>query len=271
MQILTRKRKNYKKRIIRIKKYIFQKMLTNKQIKLINSLHAKKGRTENQLFLVEGEKGILELLKSKLDIQFLVLNDTLINEMSLMTTNIAIYFESENTLQKLSTLISNNFGIAVVKMPTNQLFIDENGFTVVLDGIRDPGNLGTIIRICDWYGIANLVLSNDCTDYYNPKTISASMGSFLRINHQYVNLESWIKNYPQVNKIGALLNGENIHTFSFPKSGFIIFGNESNGIRDSIISLVDQAVTIPSFGFAESLNVGISCAVFLDNLKRNKN
>ena len=246
-------------------------MLTNKQIKLINSLHAKKGRAENQLFLVEGEKGILELLKSDLDIQFLVLNDALINEISFKDSNKLICFEPENLVQKLSTLVSNNFGIAVVKMPTNPHAIDENEFTVVLDGIRDPGNLGTIIRICDWYGIANVVLSADCTDYYNPKTISASMGSFLRINHQYVELENWIKNYPKVPKIGALLNGENIHSYTFPKSGFIIFGNESNGIRESIITLIDQAVTIPSFGFAESLNVGISCAVFLDNLKRNAN
>jgi TrmH family RNA methyltransferase len=246
-------------------------MLTNKQIKLINFLHAKKGRSENQLFLVEGEKGIRELLKSDLDINFIVLNESLMQVDSFQDTHTLIYFETENTIQKLSTLVSNNFGIAVVQMPSNESIIDENAFTVVLDGIRDPGNLGTIIRICDWYGISHLVLSNDCTDYYNPKTISASMGSFLRISHQYVDLDNWLSSFPKVIKIGALLNGENIHTFTFPKSGFIVFGNESNGIRDSIQSHIDQAVTIPGFGSAESLNVGVSCAVFLDNLRRCTN
>jgi TrmH family RNA methyltransferase len=246
-------------------------MLTNKQIKLINFLHAKKGRSENQLFLVEGEKGIRELLKSDLDINFIVLNESLMQVDSFQDTHTLIYFETENTIQKLSTLVSNNFGIAVVQMPSNESITDENAFTVVLDGIRDPGNLGTIIRICDWYGISHLVLSNDCTDYYNPKTISASMGSFLRISHQYVDLDNWLSSFPKVNKIGALLNGENIHTFTFPKSGFIVFGNESNGIRDSIQSHIDQAVTIPGFGSAESLNVGVSCAVFLDNLRRGTN
>jgi TrmH family RNA methyltransferase len=246
-------------------------MLTNKQIKLINFLHAKKGRLENQLFLVEGEKGILELLKSDLDINFIVLNESLMNVDAFQDTNKLIYFESENTVQKLSTLVSNNFGIAVVHMPLNETEIDHSSFTVVLDGIRDPGNLGTIIRICDWYGISHVVLSTDCTDYYNPKTISASMGSFLRIQHQYVDLEKWISKYPNVIKIGALLDGDDIHSFTFPKSGFIVFGNESNGIREAIRSHIDQAVTIPCFGSAESLNVGVSCAVFLDNLRRSAN
>jgi TrmH family RNA methyltransferase len=246
-------------------------MLTNKQIKLINFLHAKKGRSENQLFLVEGEKGILELLKSDLEINFIILNESLMNVDAFQDTGKLIYFESENTVQKLSTLVSNNFGIAVVQMPSNESKIDISTFTVVLDGIRDPGNLGTIIRICDWYGISQVVLSNDCTDYYNPKTISASMGSFLRINHQYVHLEDWLSSFPKVVKIGALLDGENIHTYTFPNSGFIVFGNESNGIRESIRSQIDQAVTIPGFGSAESLNVGVSCAVFLDNLRRGTN
>jgi TrmH family RNA methyltransferase len=268
LQILTGKGKNCQKRAKRIKKSIFQKMLTNKQIKLINFLHAKKGRSENQLFLVEGEKGILELLQSDLKIHFIILNETLMHVDAFQGTNTLFYYESENTIAKLSTLVSNNFGVAVVQMPSNECNIDVNTFTVVLDGIRDPGNLGTIIRICDWYGISQLVLSNDCTEYYNPKTISSSMGSFLRLQHQYVDLEKWLSTYPKVCKIGALLDGENIHTYTFPQSGFIVFGNESNGIRESIRSQIDQAVTIPRFGSAESLNVGISCAVFLDNLRR---
>ncbi len=243
-------------------------MLTNKQIKLINSLHSKKGRTENQLFLVEGEKAISELVSSSLKIQFIVLNKT-IEQLKLYSnlTN-SIYYESDISIQKLSTLVSNNFGIAVVEMPVLTDDVDLNKISVVLDGVRDPGNLGTIIRICDWYGIRHLIMSKDCTEYYNPKVISASMGSFSRIKHLYVDLEMYLKSFPDKLKIGALLNGENIHEFEFPDSGFIIFGNESNGISDSILKLIDKPVTIPRFGDAESLNVGISCAVFLDNLVR---
>jgi TrmH family RNA methyltransferase len=111
-------------------------------------------------------------------------------------------------------------------------------------------------------------LSNDCTDFYNPKVISASMGSFLRIKHLYVDLGKWLNQYPNITKIGALLNGQSLHTYSFPETGFLVFGNESNGISKNVEELIDDYVTIPSFGGAESLNVGISCAVFLDNLKR---
>jgi TrmH family RNA methyltransferase len=243
-------------------------MLTNRQIKLINSLHSKKGRTENQLFLVEGEKAISELVSSSLKIQFIVLNET-IEQLKLYSnlTN-SIYYESDISIQKLSTLVSNNFGIAVVEMPILTDDVDLNKISVVLDGVRDPGNLGTIIRICDWYGIRHLIMSKDCTEYYNPKVISASMGSFSRIKPLYVDLEMYLKTFPDKLKIGALLNGENIHEFKFPDSGFIIFGNESKGISQSILKLIDKPVTIPRFGDAESLNVGISCAVFLDNLVR---
>jgi TrmH family RNA methyltransferase len=242
--------------------------LTNKQIKLINSLHSKKGRSENHLFLVEGEKGILELIKSSFKIQFIVLNETQSNHKIAQTHSNQCFFISDLELNKYSTLVTNNFGLAVVEMPQILDFENPVGITVVLDGIRDPGNLGTIIRICDWYGISTIILSNDCTDFYNPKVISASMGSFLRINHLYVDLGKWLNQYPNITKIGALLNGQSLHTYSFPETGFLVFGNESNGISKNVEELIDDHVTIPSFGGAESLNVGISCAVFLDNLKR---
>jgi len=242
--------------------------LTNKQIKLINSLHSKKGRSENHLFLVEGEKGLLELIKSSFKIQFIVLNETLSSHEIAQTHPNHCFFISELELSKYSTLVTNNFGLAVVEIPQKLDFVNPAGITVVLDGIRDPGNLGTIIRICDWYGIRTIILSNDCTDFYNPKVISASMGSFLRIKHLYVDLGKWLNQYPNITKIGALLNGQSLHTYSFPETGFLVFGNESNGISKNVEELIDDHVTIPSFGGAESLNVGISCAVFLDNLKR---
>jgi TrmH family RNA methyltransferase len=243
-------------------------VLNNKQIKLINSLHSKKGRLENQLFLVEGEKAIFELLHSSFKINFLLINEVHQSNAILQNIVTPLYLVSESDLCKYSTLVSNNFGVAIVEMPLSSIDFVPKPLTIVLDGIRDPGNLGTIIRICDWYGFSQLILSNDCTEFYNPKVISASMGSFLRINHIYVDLETYLRQYPNVPKIGALLDGENVHSYNFPESGFIIFGNESNGIRNSIVDLIDDRVTIPSYGSAESLNVSISCAIFLDNLRR---
>ena len=245
-------------------------MLTNKQIKLINSLHSKKGRKENDLFLVEGEKSILELVKSDFVIEFFVLNQSQVSLADKIGQNCKspIYFLDAESIQKLSTLVNNEIGVAVVQQKKFPSFQIQDRFTIVLDGIRDPGNLGSIIRICDWYGLKQLVLSEDCTEFYNPKVIISSMGSFSRIEFTYVDLPVFFKENKEYKKIGAVLNGENIHQYQFPDKGFIILGNESNGIREGIIQSLDERITIPSFGMAESLNVGISTAVIVDNLKR---
>jgi RNA methyltransferase, TrmH family len=245
-------------------------MLTNKQIKLINSLHSKKGRKENDLFLVEGEKSILELVKSDFVIDFFVLNESQVSLADKIGQNCKspIYFLDAESIQKLSTLVNNEIGVAVVQQKKFPSFQIQDRFTIVLDGIRDPGNLGSIIRICDWYGLKQLVLSEDCTEFYNPKVIISSMGSFSRIEFTYVDLPVFFKENKDYKKIGAVLNGENIHQYQFPDKGFIILGNESNGIREGIIQSLDERITIPSFGMAESLNVGISTAVIVDNLKR---
>jgi len=245
-------------------------MLTNKQIKLINSLHSKKGRKENDLFLVEGEKSLLELIKSDFQVDFFVISESqpaLSHKIS-QASNAPIYHLDIDTIQKVSTLVNNQIGLAVVQQKKFPSFKIRDRYTIVLDGIRDPGNLGTIIRICDWYGFKQLVLSEDCTEFYNPKVIISTMGSFSRIEFAYVDLASFFKEHSEYKKIGAVLNGENIHHYQFPEKGFIILGNESNGIRKEIIETLDERITIPAFGEAESLNVGISTAVIADNLKR---
>lgn len=245
-------------------------MLTNKQIKLINSLHSKKGRKENDLFLVEGEKSLLELIKSDFQVDFFVISESqpaLYHKIS-QASNAPIYLLDIDTIQKLSTLVNNQIGLAVVQQKKFPSFQIQDRYTIVLDGIRDPGNLGTIIRICDWYGFKQLVLSEDCTEFYNPKVIISTMGSFSRIEFAYVDLASFFREHSEYKKIGAVLNGENIHHYQFPEKGFIILGNESNGIREEIIETLDERITIPAFGEAESLNVGISTAVIADNLKR---
>ena len=245
-------------------------MLTNKQIKLINSLHSKKGRKDNDLFLVEGEKSLLELLKSDFIVEFFLLNEvhvSLADQIS-QQSKAPIYFSDAENIQKSSTLVNNQIGLAVVQQKKFPPFIIQDRYTIVLDGIRDPGNLGTIIRICDWYGFKQLVLSEDCTEFYNPKVIISTMGSFSRIEFAYVDLPSFFKAHSEYKKIGAVLQGENIHHYQFPDKGFIILGNESNGIRNEIMECLDERITIPAFGQAESLNVGISTAVIADNLKR---
>lgn len=240
-------------------------MLTNKQIKLINSLHTKKGRNENQLFLVEGQKAIQELLKSSFSIEFIVLNDSVKDSIDFPT----IVYTPEDLIQKLTTLVNNTYGFAVVSNHVTPYKFDfTNQITLVLDGVRDPGNLGTIIRICDWYDVKQLILSDDCTDFYNPKVVAASMGSFARVHASYVDLASFLKEQSHLPILGAFLDGESIHSFSFPQTGFIVFGNESNGIRPEIEVFINRKITIPRYGNAESLNVGISTAVILDNLRR---
>jgi TrmH family RNA methyltransferase len=242
--------------------------LSNNQIKLINSLHSKKGRIDNNLFLVEGEKGIRELLGSTFQIEFIVLNIKEINA-NLNFGDIPIYFESENNVIKYSSLTTNEYGFAIVKSQIFD-FVDfnfTNGYTVVLDGVRDPGNLGTIVRICDWYGINQIVCSSDTTEFYNPKVISASMGSFHRVKFLYLDIIAFLSQFHDIPIIGASLDGENIHHYVFPSTGFIIFGNESEGIRNQVKDILTGQVKIPSWGEAESLNVAISAGIILDNIR----
>lgn len=243
--------------------------LSNNQIKLINSLHSKKGRIDNNLFLVEGEKGIKELLDSSFQIEFVVLNNKEINSI-LNFGETTIYYESESNVIKYSSLTTNEYGFAIVKSQifSHNDFNFTSGYTVILDGVRDPGNLGTIVRICDWYGVNQIVCSSDTTEFYNPKVISASMGSFHRIKFLYVDIPEFLNQFHDMPIIGASLEGENIHQYVFPSSGFIIFGNESEGIRNSVKDVLTAQVKIPNWGHAESLNVAISAGVILDNIRR---
>jgi TrmH family RNA methyltransferase len=181
---------------------------------------------------------------------------------------------SQSELEKLGTLQSNDAALAVVKMRENTPFIVEsNEFALVLDDIRDPGNLGTILRIADWYGIKKIICSETTVDFYNPKVVSASMGSFSRILVYYSEISEYFENIVKTSKveiIGTFLNSENVHRFDFPSSGYIVLGNESNGIGAKVEKLITKKIMIPRFGEAESLNVGIAAAVVLDNLRRRE-
>ncbi len=244
-------------------------MLSKRLIKYFKSLQLKKYRRQERKFLVEGAKGVTELLKSGLEVEYLLLTADFRAELeTVVSLKGEVLDVSEKELIQVGTFQSNNAGLAVASMPEEQaLSLDENELVLALDDIRDPGNLGTILRIADWYGITRVICSKECADVFNPKVVNASMGSFSRIQVWYEELEGFLKetNLPVY---GALLEGDNIYQTELKTSGILLMGNESKGIHPDLIPYITQPVHIPRRGGAESLNVSVATAVILDNFFR---
>lgn len=245
-------------------------MLSKARIKFIKSLQLKKYRKQEQCFTVEGEKSVLEVLGSTLTIKELYATADFIERQKPVVNRFkgTIVTVTEKELASVGEYATNNAALAVVAIPENSRpKPDTQEFILMLDDIRDPGNLGTIIRTADWYGIKNIIASEETADVYNAKVIQASMGSFVRTNVYYTKLTDYLAN----NKLpvfGTFLNGEDAHTFNFGTGGIIVIGNEANGISDEVKDFVTQKITIPRYGNAESLNAGIATAVILDNIRR---
>ncbi len=238
--------------------------------KLIRSLHQKKYRKEQGLFFVEGEKVVLELLQSDYEVEILFGTKDFFLQ-NKITSSVKCEMALETDLVALGTFQSNKACLAVVKQKKMSLpNLVTNELILVLDNIQDPGNLGTIIRICDWYGIKNVVCSNETVDFYNPKVINSSKASFLRVNCIYTNLTDFLKeaSVKNIQVYGAVLNGSNIYSTTLQKNGIVVIGNEANGISSDILYYVNQKISIPCFGNAESLNVGVATAVVIDNFFR---
>lgn len=245
-------------------------MLTKNQIKLIKSLRDKKGRDETGLFLVEGRNSTAELLESDFEIKFLFITEEFLARYGNAIKKKVKQYEisDKEQLAKLGALETNNAAIAVVKQKANpEIHFEKEEIIIALDTIQNPSNLGSIIRIADWYGVRKIFASKNTVDLYNPKTIFTSKGSFLRVNVFYVDLEA-VLSKKDLPVFGAFLQGTNVHTMKFPKSGILLLGNESNGISKDLEKFITQKITIPRFGSAESLNVAIATAVILDNWKR---
>ncbi|PAC29769.1 RNA methyltransferase [Flectobacillus sp. BAB-3569] len=245
-------------------------MLSKNQIKYINSLQQKKFRQEYQSFVVEGAKSVVELLSSDFELESLYVTEDFYKETKPLLDKQPLRAEivGQAELEKAGTFSSNNAALAVAKMKSNQeLLLNDTEYALVLDEIRDPGNLGTIIRIADWYGIQKIICSEGTVDLYNPKVISSTMGSFTRVSLFYTDLVKYLKGQ-QKPIYGAFLDSENVHTLNFAPSGYIIIGNEANGISEAVEEVVTHKITIPRFGGAESLNAGIATAVICDNLRR---
>lgn len=238
-------------------------MISKNQIKLITSLKQKKYRLEHQLFVVEGVKTIKELLKSDLILHTLYTTETF----NIDTINEVLI--SALDLKRISFLTTPNTALAVFRIPEFK-DIDTSGLIVALDDIRDPGNLGTIIRLCDWFGVKELLCSKATVDCFNPKVIQATMGSITRVNISYVDLVAFIKKTKSP-VLGAFMDGENIYKTVLPKDGILVMGNEANGVSKTIEDLVTHKISIPRYGAlqaTESLNVATATAVLLSEFRR---
>ena len=241
-------------------------MVSKNQIKLITGLHQKKQRFANQLFFAEGVKVIQELLQSNFELEHLytTLNDFETVQSSKRTV------VNEQELKKISALATPNSCLAVFKIPAENKIID-SGLIIALDDIRDPGNLGTILRLCDWFGIKQIICSKETVDIYNPKVVQATMGSIARVNVNYIDLKTFITQ-TELPVFGTFMDGDNIYQSNLPQSGIIIMGNEANGISAEIEKTVTSRISIPRFGElqkTESLNVATATAIILSEFKRN--
>jgi TrmH family RNA methyltransferase len=244
-------------------------------IKFIKSLRLKKYRLQENKFILEGAKNVKLLLKSDYEINILVATSNFLREYTnlLLNRSIEIYQVSEKELSSLGTFQENNSALVVASIPTNkQITIHEHQYGLVLDDISDPGNLGTIIRVADWYGIAGIICSTNTVELYNPKVLHASMGSFINTNVYYTDLPSYLAqtNLPI---IGTFTKGENLHNPQtvWPSEGLIVVGNESKGISETLVPYIHQKISIPNHGHAESLNAALAAAVVCDNFIRVKN
>ena len=222
------------------------------------------------MFLVEGHKSVNEFIESDYHIE--TIYHAYNSEPNLLKLSRKINFQaiSLNDLEKISSLKTPQDVVAQIKIPAwpplNNNILQKK-FSIVLDGIQDPGNMGTIIRTADWFGIKDIICSADTVDVYNPKVVQATMGSLSRVNVHYVDLEAFLSKI-QLPVFGAMLDGSNIYHTDFGSEGLLVMGNEGNGVRPEIKKLIRHAVTIPRLGKAESLNVAIATAIFCGEISR---
>ncbi|MFW0717329.1 TrmH family RNA methyltransferase [Pedobacter sp. N23S346] len=248
-------------------------MLSKSQISFIKSLHQKKFRKESGLFMVEGIKSIKEFITSNYQIDTIYYVSEQYQFLPKLPANITLFEVNNAELGKISTLQTPQGFLALVKMPeTKSVAKNElkNKFTLVLDGVQDPGNMGTIIRTADWFGFENIICSLDAVEVYNPKTVQATMGSLARVNIFYQDLPAFLIDI-DIPIFGALLDGQSIYKTHWGNEGLVILGNEGKGISAEVIEKINQPVTIPRVGKAESLNVAISAAIFCTEIVRVRN
>ncbi len=241
-------------------------MVSKNQIKTITGLQQKKYRKQEKLFFAEGIKVVQELLNSNFELRQLFTNEDIFT--GIPKGKVEVITEAE--LKKISALATPNTCLGLFEIPEEKP-VPDSGLIVALDDVRDPGNLGTIIRLCDWFGIAHLVCSGNCVDAYNPKVVQATMGSLGRVNVVHTNLSDYIEK-TSLPVFGTFMDGSNIYAEVLPENGIIVMGNEANGISAEIEKLVTNKIAIPRFGnlqLTESLNVATAAAITLSEFRRN--
>jgi len=238
-------------------------MISKNDVKYIQSLHHKKTRDKEGLFIAEGPKLLLELLSSQFEVKQLYALPVWMEQHPKINKATEI---TEGELEKITGLQAPNQVLAVFKQPalSNQPVL-QGCLSLVLDGIQDPGNMGTIIRIADWFGICQIIASEDTADVYNPKVVQATMGSIARVKVHYKKLPDWLAQ-TTVPVYGALLNGENVYNTGEIKEGVLVIGNEGRGIRAEILPFIQKLLTIPGRGKAESLNAAVATGIILSHI-----
>ena len=239
--------------------------ISKNQIKLITSLSQKKYRQKHQLFIAEGVKVVRELLESSFELEIIFSTES---EFSSLDCFIQV---SDQELKKISSLKTPNKVLALFKIPL-QKKINSSGLIVVLDTINDPGNLGTIIRLCDWFGVEQLVCSQDTVDCYNSKVVQATMGSLARVSISYLNLSEYLQTV-SIPIFIADMDGVNIHKSKLPASAILVMGNEANGVSDRLKQLISNKISIPRYGNSnqvESLNVSVASGICLYEINRQR-
>jgi TrmH family RNA methyltransferase len=239
-------------------------MVSDKQIKIIKSLKHKKNRIKHNLFVAEGDKTIVELILSGFNINSLYSTNSQIEDVKNSVVQL-----SKPELNKMSNLSNPKNSLAVFEIPKSK-DINYNRLIIGLDNISDPGNLGTIIRLCDWFGVEDLICSFDTVDCYNPKVIQASMGSISRVNITYLDLKNSLESNT-LKTYGTYMQGDSIYEIDEIQKGVILFGNEANGINPNLLKFIDKRLSIPRFGKlqkTESLNVANALSIVLSENSR---
>jgi len=241
-------------------------MVSKNQIKTITGLQQKKYRKEHKLFFAEGVKVVQELLNSNFSLHHLYTTEAIFKGVP----HDKITIVTQDELKKISALTTPQACLALFTIPDEKPVTD-SGLIVALDDVRDPGNLGTIIRLCDWFGISNLVCSDQCVDAYNPKVVQATMGSLARVNVVYTNLEKYLS-ATSLPVFGTFMDGVNVYKETLLQNGIIVMGNEANGISPEVEALTSHRIAIPRFGNlqqTESLNVATAASIILSEFRRN--
>ncbi len=247
-------------------------MVSGRKLKQIVSLRYKKYRDKHRLFVVEGMKSVQELLQSSFSVDEVILTTEVAKKFTMKSDRFVVV--ERNVMKKISSLATPPEILAIVKMPEEsavETFPDHADLCLLLDGIRDPGNLGSIIRLADWFGVEHVFCSLNTVDKYNPKVIQATMGSLFRVAVHYCDLSYFLKNNRNKMELyAATLDGDSLYSTDFSKPVCVLLGNEAKGLSTSLKQIADHSITIPGNGQAESLNVALAASAIVGEIRRQQ-